>query len=99
MVGGRGGLGWGRGDAHMVPVRDMPKARTFIGTGRGETGGRASISILGDILGQAHSTIYHEDTPVKKRLPGCATRDDDFGLWRFFFSLDFENGAGTLCMH
>lgn len=37
----------------MVPVRDIPKARTFIGTGLVETMGRLSISIwwLGDISG------------------------------------------------
>ena len=36
----------------MVPVRDMPKASTYISTGRGETMGIKSISLLGgdDIL-------------------------------------------------
>ena len=30
---------------HIVPVRHMPKANTFIGTGRGEIEGSLSMSI------------------------------------------------------
>ena len=39
-----------RCDEHMVPVRDMPNARTCISTGRGETVGISSMSLRLDIL-------------------------------------------------
>ena len=40
--------GTGKENEHMVPVRDIPKASTCISTGRGETVGILSMSLLVD---------------------------------------------------
>ncbi len=41
-------VGAEKGNGHMVPVRDIPRANTCISTGRGETAGSSSMSLRVD---------------------------------------------------